>query len=100
MVVLQLQNTVLETAEADEDLPGIASAASPTVKKSYDVTFKYSVVQYAGGRGMACSPWPGILSLYLDPLHPSLAVASSAICILVVGVLPAFWDVCVCLCVP
>ena len=40
-IVLQLQNTVLEMAEADdsdEDLPGITSAASVPVKKkkSYD----------------------------------------------------------------
>ena len=37
-IVLQLQNAVLEMAEADEDLPGVTSAASVHVKKkkSYD----------------------------------------------------------------
>ena len=36
-IVLQLQNAVLEMAEADEDLPGVTSAASvPVKKKSYD----------------------------------------------------------------
>ena len=36
-------------AEADEDLPGVTSAASVPVKKkkSYDAAFKLSVVQYA-----------------------------------------------------
>ena len=35
-------------AEADEDLPGVTSAASVPVKKkkSYDAAFKLSVVQY------------------------------------------------------
>ena len=48
MVVLQLQNAVLEMAEADEDLPGVTSAASvPVKKKSYDAAFKLSAVQYA-----------------------------------------------------
>ena len=37
-IVLQLQNAVLEMAEADEDLPGVTSAASVPVKKSYDAT--------------------------------------------------------------
>ena len=32
-IVLQLQNAVLEMAEADEDLPGVTSAASVPVKK-------------------------------------------------------------------
>ena len=31
-IVLQLQNAVLEMAEADEDLPGVTSAASVPVK--------------------------------------------------------------------
>ena len=46
-IVLQLQNAVLEMAEADEDLPGVTSAASVPVKKkkSYDAAFKLSVVQ-------------------------------------------------------
>ena len=35
-IVLQLQNAVLEMAEADEDLPGVTSAASVPMKKSYD----------------------------------------------------------------
>ena len=33
---------------------------------------------------MACSPWLGVLLLYLDPLPSSTAVASSTICTLVV----------------
>ena len=37
-IVLQLQNTVLEMAEADEDLPGVTSAASVPVKMICAIT--------------------------------------------------------------